>query len=41
MLEEAFARGRENLAGSWGGPMSFCFLIQPPVAIVFAIRARF
>ena len=39
MLEEAFARGWENLVGRWGGPMSFRFLIQPAVAILFAIRA--
>jgi hypothetical protein len=39
MLEEALARGRENLVGRWGGPMSFRFLIQPAVAIFFAIRA--
>jgi hypothetical protein len=39
MLEEAFARGWENLVARWGGPMSFRFLIQPAVAIFFAIRA--
>jgi hypothetical protein len=39
MLEEALARGWENLVGRWGGPMSFRFLIQPTVAILFAIRA--
>jgi drug/metabolite transporter (DMT)-like permease len=39
MLEEALARGWENLVGRWGGPMSFRFLIQPAVAILFAIRA--
>ena len=33
MLDEAFARGWENLVGRWGGPMSFRFLIQPAVAI--------
>ena len=39
MLEESLARGWENLVGRWGGPMSFRFLIQPAVAILFAIRA--
>ena len=39
MLEEALARGWDNLVGRWGGPMSFRFLIQPAVAIFFAIRA--
>ena len=39
MLEEAFARGRENLVGRWGGPMSFRFLVRPAVAILFTIRA--
>jgi hypothetical protein len=39
MLEETLARGWENLVGRWGGPMSFRFLIQPAVAILFAIRA--
>jgi hypothetical protein len=39
MLDEAFARGWENLVARWGGPMSFRFLIQPAVAILFAVRA--
>jgi hypothetical protein len=39
MLDEAFARGWEDLVGRWGGPMSFRLLIQPTVAILFAIRA--
>src|SRR5437667_444858 len=39
MLEEALARGWENLVSRLGGPMSFRFLIQPAVAILFAIRA--
>jgi hypothetical protein len=39
MLEEALARGWENLMGRWDGPMSFRFLIQPTMAILFAIRA--
>ncbi len=39
MLYETFARGWENLVGRLGGPMSFRFLMQPAVAIFFAIRA--
>ena len=39
MLEEIVTRGWENLVGRFGGPMSFRFLIQPAVAIVFAVRA--
>jgi hypothetical protein len=39
MLDNAFIRGLENLVGRLGGPMSFRFLIQPAVAILFAIRA--
>ena len=39
MLDEAFARGWEDLVGRWGGPMSFRFLVQPAVAIFFAVRA--
>jgi len=39
MLEDAFARGWENLVGRWGGPMSFRFLVQPAVGILFAVRA--
>lgn len=39
MLEETLARGWDNLVGRWGGPMSFRLLVQPAVAIFFAIRA--
>ena len=39
MLEEIIARGWENLVGRFGGPMSFRFLVQPAVAIIFAVRA--
>ena len=39
MLDEAFARGWDDLVGRWGGPMSFRLLVQPTVAILFAIRA--
>ena len=39
MLVETFVRGWENLVSRFGGPMSFRFLIQPAVAIVFAVRA--
>jgi hypothetical protein len=38
-LYETFVRGWENLVGRLGGPMSFRFLIQPAVAILFAVRA--
>ena len=39
MLEEALARGWENLVGRWDGPMSFRLLMQPAVAIFLASRA--
>jgi hypothetical protein len=39
MLVETIARGWENLLGRLGGPMSFRILLQPAVAILFAIRA--
>ena len=39
MWYETFVRGWENLLGRIGGPMSFRLLIQPAVAILFAIRA--
>lgn len=39
MLQEALARGWGNLIGRWDGPMSFRLLVQPAVAILFAIRA--
>jgi hypothetical protein len=39
MLFETLARGWENLVGRLGGPMSFRLLMQPAVAIFFAIRA--
>jgi hypothetical protein len=39
MFDEAFVRGWEDLVGRWGGPMSFRLLIQPTVAILFALRA--
>ena len=39
MLEEALARGWENLVGRWEGPMWFRLLMQPGVAIFFAVRA--
>ena len=38
-MEEAFVRGWENFIGRWSGPMSLRFLMQPTVAILFAIRA--
>jgi hypothetical protein len=39
MFEDALARGWENLVGRWGGPMWFRLLMQPGVAIFFAVRA--
>ena len=39
MLFETIARGLENLLGRLGGPMSFRLLMQPAVAIFFAVRA--
>ena len=38
-MEEALRRGWENLFGRLDGPMSFRLIIQPAVAIFFAIRA--
>ena len=38
-MEEALRRGWENLIGRSDGPMNFRLLIQPAVAIIFAIRA--
>jgi hypothetical protein len=38
-VEEALRRGWENLIGRPDGPMNFRLLIQPAVAILFAIRA--
>ncbi|SFJ58951.1 hypothetical protein [Planctomicrobium piriforme] len=39
MLEEALTRGWDNFIGRRDGPMSFRFLVQPAVAIFFAVRA--
>jgi hypothetical protein len=38
-VEEALRRGWQNLIGRSGGPMSFRLIVQPAVAIIFAIRA--
>lgn len=38
-MEEAIRRGWENLIGRSDGPMNFRLIIQPAVAILFAIRA--
>ena len=38
-MEEALRRGWENLIGRSNGPMSFRLIIQPAVAIIFAIRS--
>jgi hypothetical protein len=37
-MEELFARVLENLVGRIHGPMSFRFLLQPLIAIIFAVR---
>src|SRR3954467_4592720 len=39
MVEEAFRRGWENLIGRTAGLMTIRLLIQPAVAILFAVRA--
>ena len=39
MLYETIARGWENFVDRLGGPMSFRFLMQPAMAIFFAVRA--
>jgi hypothetical protein len=38
-VEEALRRGWENLIGRSDGPMNFRLILQPAVAILFAIRA--
>jgi hypothetical protein len=38
-VEEALRRGWDNLIGRSDGPMTFRLIIQPAVAIIFAIRA--
>jgi hypothetical protein len=39
MLVDTIARGWENLISRFGGPMSFRLLLQPSVAIFFAVLA--
>ncbi|MBA4107536.1 MAG: hypothetical protein C0485_17505 [Pirellula sp.] len=39
MLFETIARGWDNFVDRLGGPMSFRFLMQPAMAIFFAVRA--
>jgi hypothetical protein len=39
MLEEALARGWENIVGRLSGPMSFRVFMQPAMAIFFAVFA--
>jgi hypothetical protein len=39
-VEEALRRGWEDLIGRSDGPMTFRQIIQPAVAVLFAIRAR-
>ena len=38
MLTDTIARGWVNLVDRLGGPMSFRLLMQPAVAIFFAVR---
>jgi hypothetical protein len=38
-MDEVFARIWENLGGRVGGPLTFRLILQPAVAIFFAIRA--
>ena len=38
-MEDTFARMWENLIGRIGGPLSFRLIIQPMVAVFFAVRA--
>ena len=38
-MEELLARFSENLVGRLHGPLTFRFLLQPAVAIFFAVRA--
>ena len=39
MLFDTIARGWDNFVDRLGGPMSFRFLMQPAMAIFFAVRA--
>ena len=39
MLYETIARGWEHFVDRLGGPMSFRFLMQPAMAVFFAVRA--
>ncbi|HET9447722.1 MAG TPA: hypothetical protein VFO35_15760, partial [Steroidobacteraceae bacterium] len=38
-MEDILARLSENLVGRIHGPLTFRFLLQPAVAIFFAVRA--
>ena len=38
-MEEALRRGWENLIGRSDGPMTLRLIIEPAVAVLFAIRA--
>ena len=38
-MEELFTRFWEDLVGRVGGPMTFRLILQPIMAIIFAIRA--
>jgi len=41
MLYETIARGWEEFVDRLGGPMSFRFLMQPAIAILFALRQSY
>jgi hypothetical protein len=38
-MEELFARVWENLIGRVSGPLTFRLILQPIMAVIFAIRA--
>jgi len=38
-MEELFARVWENLIGRFSGPLTFRLILQPIMAVIFAIRA--
>src|SRR5512147_1387747 len=39
MMEEVFTRVWENLIGRVSGPLTFRIILQPIMAVIFAIRA--
>jgi hypothetical protein len=38
-LQQALSQGWDDLLSRWGGPMSFRILLQPGLAMLFALRA--